>query len=117
MISEYSFGKLVFEGKPYTRDLIILHSQLGTRVLSNWWRKEGHYLQVEDLKEVWDFSPEYLVVGTGAYGVMKVDPRVIDEASSKGIKLESYPTSQAVERFNELYSQGKKVAGAFHLTC
>ncbi len=117
MISHYSFGNLKFKDKVFNKDLIIIKTPQGEKILANWWRKEGHYLQVEDLKEVWKSSVEFLIVGTGAYGVMRVDPLVEKKAKELNIKLEAYKTSEAVVRFNELYSQGKSVAGAFHLTC
>ena len=117
MISHYSFGSLSFKGKTYNRDLIIIKTSDGEKIFSNWWRKEGHRLQVEDLDEVWKSPVEVLIVGTGAYGVMKVAPEVERKAKELNIKLEAYPTEKAVKRFNELYSKNISVAGAFHLTC
>ncbi len=113
MIEDYQFGEIVVEGKGYRKDLKIINK----KVYPNWWRKEGHLLQPEDLEDVWEAKPEVLVVGTGAYGVMKVDERTKKRAEELGIKLEAYPTKEAVERFNKLIRKGKKVAGAFHLTC
>ncbi|RUM89104.1 MAG: hypothetical protein DSZ24_02080 [Thermodesulfatator sp.] len=113
MIESYRFGEMVVSGRAYRKDLKIIEG----RVVPNWWRKEGHLLQPEDLEEVWAARPEILVVGTGASGVMRVDPRVREKAQSLGIQLEAYPTARAAERFNELFSQGRRVAGAFHLTC
>jgi hypothetical protein len=117
MISHYRFGSITYKEKTFTRDLIILKGPSGEKILSNWWRKEGHYLQVEDLKEVFAFKPQYLIVGTGASGVMQIDPKVKERADDLGIILEAYLTERAVQRFNELLSQGVSLAGAFHLTC
>ncbi|HEA83856.1 MAG: hypothetical protein H0Z16_08020 [Thermodesulfobacterium sp.] len=117
MISHYSFGSLKFKDKTYNKDLIIIKTSKEEKIFPNWWRKEGHRLQVEDLEEVWKNPVEYLVVGTGAYGVMKVDPEVERKAESLKIKIEAYKTDKAVKRFNELYSSNITVAGAFHLTC
>jgi hypothetical protein len=117
MISHYSFGSLTFKGKNYNKDLIIIKLPAEEKVLSNWWRKEGHRLQVEDLEEIWKSPVEYLIVGTGAYGVMKIDSGVEKKAKELNIKLEAYQTDKAVKRFNELYLSGTSVAGAFHLTC
>jgi hypothetical protein len=33
------------------------------------------------------------------------------------MKVKAYKTDQAVRKYNELLKEGKKVAGAFHLTC
>ncbi len=117
MISHYSFGSLTFKNKTYNRDLIIIKTPKDEKIFSNWWRKEGHRLQIEDLEEVWKTPVEFLIVGTGAYGVMKVDPEVEKKAKELNIKIEAYRTDQAVKRFNELYSSNTSVAGAFHLTC
>ncbi|MHA1222967.1 MAG: hypothetical protein ACTSP3_06870 [Candidatus Heimdallarchaeaceae archaeon] len=34
-----------------------------------------------------------------------------------GIEVYAFKTQEAVEKYNEIAQQGKKVAGAFHLTC
>jgi len=117
MISHYSFGSLTYKNQTYTRDLIILISPEKEMILPNWWRKEGHLLQVEDLEEVFIFKPQYLIVGTGASGVMRVDGRVRERAEALGIIFEAYPTERAVKRFNELLEKKVSLAGAFHLTC
>jgi hypothetical protein len=46
----------------HTRDLIVLPNP----VVSDWWRREGHSLAMEDLDEVLDELPERLVLGVGA---------------------------------------------------
>ncbi len=112
-IDDYHFGEMVISGKVYRSDLKIINGE----VLPNWWRKEGHRLALEDIADVIQAQPEVLVVGTGAYGVMKVPEAVKKALEEKGIKLEAYPTAKAAARFNELFAAGKRVAGAFHLTC
>ena len=47
-IKSYEFGRIEIDGNVYTRDVIIY----GNRINSSWWRKEGHYLQVEDIEEI-----------------------------------------------------------------
>ena len=47
-----------------TRDVITLPG----RLVTNWWRRDGHSLVLADLDEVIDELPEHLVVGSGAYG-------------------------------------------------
>jgi len=55
MIEHYSFGKITIDGQTYTSDLIIYPGKIDT----SWWRKEGHNLQVEDLKDVLIDSPMF----------------------------------------------------------
>jgi hypothetical protein len=111
MIDSYDFGRIVIDGKVYTSDVIIYPD----KVYSNWWRKEGHRLQKEDLKEVFDYAPEILVVGTGAYGSMVVSEETKREIESRGIKLIVERTEKACEIYNSIKS--RKAVAALHLTC
>ncbi|MEM2250375.1 MAG: Mth938-like domain-containing protein [Candidatus Bathyarchaeia archaeon] len=115
MIDSYDFGVMVIDGKRYTGDVIVFPD----KVMSGWWRKEGHRIYIEDLKEVFSYKPlpEVLVVGTGYSGLVKVMPEVNEALKERGIKLIAQPTGEAYKTFNELLKTGKLVAGAFHLTC
>jgi hypothetical protein len=115
LIDSYEFGVLVINGKKYTRDVMVFPDQ----VVKGWWRKEGHRLCVEDLKEILDTEakPEVLVVGTGYYGLVKVLSDVKDTLELHGIELAAEPTREACRTFNELLKSRRKAAAAFHLTC
>ncbi|MGH2725861.1 MAG: MTH938/NDUFAF3 family protein [Actinomycetota bacterium] len=111
-IEEYSFGRVVVDGREERRDLIITAS--GIR--SNWWRKEGHSLSMEDLDAVIEAEPEVLVVGTGADGNMRPVTGLAKDLRALGIEAEFLATLDAVNRFNELLGV-RNVAAALHLTC
>lgn len=111
-IDSYRFGQMVVEGQVHTRDLILLPG----RVLSGWWRREGHQLHPDDLTEVIATRPAVLVVGQGALGRMVVSPEARQALHDAGIRLIAMPTGEAVREYNQLREK-EKVAGAFHLTC
>ncbi len=111
-IEHYSFGKIIIDGRTYTSDLIIFPD----RVNSHWWRKEGHFLQLDDLKEVITEIPEAIVIGTGYYGVMKISDEVISKLKSLKIDVHVARTTEAVTLFNELCKKRKTIA-CLHLTC
>jgi hypothetical protein len=111
-IDDYSFGKIVIDGESYTSDVIIYPD----RVDPSWWRKEGHYLQAEDLESIVAADPEILVIGTGNSGVMRVPRETVAFLESKGISVFVEKTGGAVGIFNKHQGSGK-VVGAFHLTC
>jgi hypothetical protein len=115
LIESYDFGVMVINGKRYTSDVIVFSD----RVINDWWRKEGHRLHMDDLKEILESKPkpELLVVGTGDYGIMKISPEVENALKSQGIELVVQPTREACQTFNKLLTSGRRVAGAFHLTC
>ena len=112
MIDSYSFGSITVDGKRYTSDVIIYPD----RVDSSWWRKEGHNLCMEDLREVVQYRPEVLVVGKGKPGLMTAGADLVEQLARLGIEVRSAPTAKAVKLYNQL-SPGKKVVAALHLTC
>jgi hypothetical protein len=111
-IEEYSFGRMVIAGKTYTSDVIVYPD----RVDPSWWRKEGHYLQKEDLMDIVNAAPDIVIIGRGNWGVMEVAKETLGFLESKGIKAYAEKTSKAVELFNA-QPKDRKVIGAFHLTC
>ena len=112
MIDSYSFGRISINGEQYSSDIIIYPD----KVDSNWWRKQGHYLQLVDLEEVIENKPETIIVGTGNMGVMKVAPEVEKYLKENNITLIACKTEKACQIYNELSSKSRVVA-AFHLTC
>lgn len=109
-IEKYSFGNIVIDSSEYTSDVLIIEDKI-----INWWRREGHLLQVVDLEEVFKYVPDILFVGCGASGLMKVDKDVERRCVELGIELKVGKTSTIVEEFNS--TKGRKVACGLHLTC
>jgi hypothetical protein len=102
---------VVVDGAEETRDVIVLPR----RVVRNWWRRDGHALVLEDLREVLDELPGRLVVGTGAYGRMEPDPETLERLAERGVEVEVLPTGEAVRRYGML--DPAETAAALHLTC
>ncbi len=111
-IDSYRFGLIVVNGKKYTSDVVI--SPDGVR--SDWWRKKGHELCPADITDILNEKPEVLIVGTGAYGLMKVLPEAEQLAKARGTQLIAEPTNEAYNTYNQLCHSQRAVA-ALHLTC
>jgi len=111
-VSNYKFGHITINNKNYSSDLIISQGQ----VIPNWWREEGHLLQLSDIEDILKFKPEILVVGTGSYGVMKIDDTLRRYCKNNEIVLADFPTDKAVGYYNNLKDKSKAVL-AVHLTC
>ena len=116
-IENYSFGKITIDGVSYTNDIIILNYPKPLKVIPNWWRKEGHKLQLIDLEKIKQDLPEILIVGTGASECMQVTKEVLDFAKKNKIELVILGTHMAYKKFNEFINSNKKVCGCLHLTC
>lgn len=113
MIEAYSFGSMTVAGKRYDKDLKILRGQ----VQAGWWRREGHRLDVEDVRDILEAGPGVLVVGMGASGLMRVSNKLKKALGDQGIELVAQTSGEAAKTFNRLVEEGGDVAGAFHLTC
>lgn len=114
MIDQYSTGSyMTVQGTKYYKDLKIIHG----RVKDNWWRKEGHRLDAEDIEDIISAKPNVLVVGTGYAGNMRVPITLRTLIEDRNIQLITEKTAEATKTFNRLSNRGKDVAGAFHLTC
>ena len=111
-IDAYKFGLIVVDGKEYSSDIILFPD----KIRSDWRRRRGHELYLEDIADVLDQKPEVLVVGTGALGLMKVLAEVKEAAQARHIRLITETTDKACNTYNEL-SGSQKVVAAFHLTC
>ena len=112
-IDSCSFGTLVINGKPYTDDLII-HPD--GKILTPWRRKRGHQLLMDDLRELIDSSPEFIVAGTGVSGGVIPERNLKDDLLKLAIDFIAAPNEKAIRVFNELV-QEKRVGAGFHLTC
>ncbi len=113
VIDEYSFGRLIFEGRVYKSDLLIYPDG---RVEDSWWRDQGHVLIAADIASLLEVEPEVLVAGTGESGLMRPAADLEQFLDNKGIRFEAEPTGEAVEAFND-FAQSHRTAGCFHLTC
>ena len=110
-IEGYRFGRVLVDGEEQTGDVIVLPE----RVLTGWWRADGHRLVLADLADVIEDLPERLLVGTGAYGQMRPDSEALEELRQRGVEVEALPTDEAVRRYGEL--DPRRTAAALHLTC
>jgi len=111
-IQAYRFGRIVIDNVVYNRDVIIFPD----RVRSDWRRREGHNLALEDLAEVLDGNPETIILGRGVFGRMKVADDVREWIKERGIELIVYRTEGAGKAYNELREQ-RRVIAALHLSC
>lgn len=110
-IESTSFGSIVVDGKVYSYDIIILpNGEIKRRPLP----KGTHVVCLEELEEIIKEKPKVIIIGTGQFGIAKVEEKVKEKAKAEGIKLIVERTPKAIISFNEIR---EKKAGLFHLTC
>ncbi len=113
-INSYQFGEMIINDKPVTSDLIILCSG---SLIDNWRRRQGHFLELNDIPMIQEACPDLFVIGTGISGQMRIDANLIEHFSQENVTLHIHPTVKAVKIFNQLRLLNKHLAACFHLTC
>jgi len=112
MVERYRFGHVEVDGRAYDHDITVLGNTVNA-----WWRDKGHRVSKADLEEVLAARPETLIVGTGAFGMMRMPDETRAYVDGLGIELATAKTAKAVEHFNALQAAGRDAALAIHLTC
>jgi len=111
-IDRYEFGLIIIDGQTFRNDVLIWPG----RIKGDWWRREGHLLQLEDVAEALAADPQVLVVGRGEPGKMQVDLELAAYLQDRGVELLAYPTREACRVINDLMVK-RRLAAALHLTC
>ncbi len=110
-ITDYRFGRVRIGDMVYHRDVLVHENE----VLCPWVRREGHALYPEDLDWLMPRAPTVLIIGTGAFGRLKVPVETEQWLASRGIELVSLPTGRAIAEYNRRVAPN--VACGLHLTC
>ena len=113
MITDFSFGRIVANGQTYNTDIKIVRDTL----VPDWWRKNGHTVEIEDVQDIIDSESAILVIGKGQPGYMRVTESLREHLDKNNIKLIVEQTSDAIQTFSRLMQQGKQVSGGFHVGC
>ncbi len=113
MIDTCAFGVIVIDGQKHTSDLLIYPDG---RIAKPWWRKRGHQLSSDDIRELIESNPEVIVAGTGVSGQVRPDKELEEVLNQKGIAFIPAPNHEAMKHYNEMSSK-KRVGACFHLTC
>lgn len=110
-IDSTSFGSITVDGKRYPQDVWIFIDGSIKR------RDRNHEFTLDELDLLSEGKPEVVVVGTGQSDCVRIDEDAAREASKRGIKMISDITPNALKRYNEAANAGRRVVGAFHVTC
>ena len=111
-IENFSFGNLAIENTKYKSDLVIYEDKL---IEDRWWRKEGHLLQVDDIKPYLQEGVKTVIIGRGFSSRLNLGQDLQLFLLEKEIVLQALSTPDACKRYNEM-KHGDLIA-FFHLTC
>lgn len=74
----------------------------------------SHTVSLAEAEHIHEDGSEWLLVGTGMFGMLNLSDEAVDFFRDKGVQVQLQPTPKAALLWNEM--QGK-VTGLFHVTC
>jgi len=116
-VNSFKFGSIVVDDKKYGRDLFLYPDGGIKKRKGGFWKFGSHAIKREEIEELVNSTPGIIIVGTGTDGIAKLNPDA--DALLRSVEVESIvvPSPEAVDKFNELSSQGKHPAALIHITC
>ena len=98
---------LIIEGQVFERDSEKLRQFFDT----------SHKIGDWEIEELFRGDPEAIIIGTGWDGVLQPDEKIKKKSEKLGVELIILKTPPAVEEYNRLAEEGKKVNALIHTTC
>jgi hypothetical protein len=112
MIDSYTFGTFIIDAKKFDSNVKLIQEKA---VKCRYF--EDHIIELNDFTDIIDKKPEYIIIGTGASGVVHVPEEIKEYIEKAGIKLIIEKTVDACDTYNDLIKKKKKVCALLHNTC
>lgn len=112
------FGSITIDGKTYPHDIVIhLSGEIEKRHkrLSKEQYGTSHIISKAEAKSVYEDGCDFLIVGAGQAGQVRLSAEASDYFAKKGCRVLLEPTPAAIRSFNELPARRK--AALMHVTC
>ena len=112
MIDHYEFGKFTIDNVEFECNVALINNK-PTKLR----HFDDHVIKKDDFISLVESKPEYIIIGTGASGVVQVPDDIIKYIKENNIILIIKKTADACKEYNKLTQQNKKVAALLHNTC
>jgi len=115
LFDDLTFGSIRIDGIEYDYDIVVDRGEIRKRKKgpSKVFRSQFGHTPLTTSEEI-PWRCHRLVIGTGIYGRLPIEPDVRREAERRKVELVVVPTEQAVAILNEQPSHTNAV---LHLTC
>jgi hypothetical protein len=110
------FGEVEIDGRRYERDVVVERGVVGKRdkKASRPLRDRYGHTPLSLLEPI-PWRCRRLIVGTGADGMLPIEPGVLAEADRRGVELVALPTADACRLLSG--ADPKETAAILHVTC
>lgn len=116
-VNSFDFGSIVIDGKQYGYDVIVLPDGNVKEREASKAMFGGHNIRKSEIEELSKAKPETVIVGTGTSGMAVVSEDAQAYAREANVDLVVLPSSEAIQKLNQLLDEGGNVAALIHITC
>ena len=111
------FGKIIVDGKEYSKDIVINKGKIEKRKkkASKEFKEKGGHTPLTDKEEI-PWKCKTLLIGTGFDGALPIDEEIHKKASKKGVELKIMKTGDLINHINELENM-EGINAIIHITC
>lgn len=116
-VNSFKFGTIVVDDKKYSRDVFLYPDGRIKKRKGGFWKFGSHAIKREEIEELVNSTPYIIIVGNGTDGKAKLNPDADALLNASGVESVIIPSQEAVDKFNELSTQGRHPAALIHITC
>jgi len=116
-IDSFNSGFIVIDGKQYVYDVIILPDGTVKEREADKKRSGSHKITEKEIANLRSLAADTSIIGIGASGNAKLEDAAMNFLMNYNFKPIILPTASAVDKFNQLTGEGKRVAALIHITC
>jgi len=116
-IDKMGFGWIMVDGRKHRHDIVIFPNGEVKRRRGGILMFGSHLFKLKEFKELCKHEIDALVIGTGTDDIAKISEDAEKFMESRKITLIELPSEKAIQKFNQLIRNGKKVAAIIHVTC
>lgn len=110
LIEAYTFGSIIINGESHG-DIKIYQGKI-----TPWQYIKHHVCTSKDIEDIVQ-DVDILIMGIGYNGMVEVEEEAKTFMQEKWIRIIIKQTTEAIQEYNKLVKQGKKVATILHSTC
>ena len=116
-VNSFDFGFIVIDGKRYGYDVVVLPDGSVKEREASKAMFGGHAINKGEIEELAETKPGTIIVGTGTSGMAAVSEDAQAYAEEAKLNLVVLPSSEAIEKLNQLVDEGRNAAAIIHITC
>ncbi len=116
-VNSFEFGSIVIDDKQYDYDVVVLPDGTVREREAAKAKFGEHAIKRSEIEELVKTNPEIMIVGTGTDGLASMSKDTQGYARKAKLNLVVLPSSEAIQKLNQLLDERKRVAALIHITC